>query len=108
MTVPTLAPEQRRQGLVRAQEAREARAALLAALKGCQAALEDVFDLADAGDRTAARTPVLVLLRAFPGVGPATARKLLLEAKVSDSRRVQGLGRFQRRALLDGLARRGL
>jgi len=107
MTVPTLTPQNRTDALLRAQEAREARSLLLSRVKAGQVTVGQVLDLSDAGDRTASRVPVLLLLRALPGIGPATSQHMLQRAKVAENRRVRGLGRLQREALLAELGRRG-
>ena len=44
---------------------------------------------------------VVEVLEALPNVGKVTAARLMDELKISPTRRVQGLGRRQRAALLD-------
>jgi ribosomal protein S13 len=42
---------------------------------------------------------VVAVLESLPGVGKVRARRLMEELKISDSRRVRGLGAQQREAL---------
>ena len=61
--------------------------------------LQQVLDDAHA-DEAVARLRVSALLEAMPGVGKVRAGQLLSELGIAPSRRVRGLGRRQREALL--------
>ena len=51
-------------------------------------------------DEVAAKIKVLAVLESLPGLGKVKARRVLDEAGVSDTRRVQGLGEHQKTKLL--------
>ena len=55
-------------------------------------------------DDVVAKMKVLTVLESLPGLGKVKARRLMDEIGISESRRVQGLGDKQRRALFDKLA----
>lgn len=55
-------------------------------------------------DEVVAKMKVVAVLESLPGLGKVKARRLMEEVGISDSRRVQGLGEKQRRALLEKLA----
>lgn len=96
---PALTDAQRKEALAKAAQARKARAELKEKLKMGGISLRELFDKAD-NDEIIAKTKVLAVLEALPGVGKVKARKLLEELDISDTRRVRGLGAKQRDALL--------
>ncbi len=55
-------------------------------------------------DEVVAKMKVVAVLESLPGLGKVKARRLMEEVGISDSRRVQGLGEKQRKALLEKLA----
>ena len=55
------------------------------------------------GNETVAKMKVLSVLESLPGLGKVKARRLLEECEVSETRRIQGLGRNQREKLLESL-----
>lgn len=63
--------------------------------------LANVLD--DVDDQVVAKTKVLAILESLPGVGKVKARRLMDECKISESRRVRGLGGQQRAALLEAV-----
>ncbi len=65
--------------------------------------LRELLDQA-ARDEVAAKMKVVTVLESLPGLGKVKARRLMDEIGISDSRRVQGLGDKQRKALLEKLA----
>lgn len=65
--------------------------------------MEEVLQRADA-DEIVQKTKVVQLLKALPGYGPATVSQLLEQAKIPENRKIGGLGRHQRHALLDALS----
>jgi hypothetical protein len=97
-TPPTLSPEQRAAALVKAAEARTARAELKARLKLGSLSLSDA--LASADD-TVGKLKVVSLLESLPGVGKVKARKIMEDIGIAENRRVQGLGQQQKAALLE-------
>lgn len=66
--------------------------------------LEELFSQS-AGDDIVGKMKVVSVLESLPGVGKVKARRLMEEAGVPDTRRVQGLGTNQREALLQGTRR---
>ena len=100
MSVPELDADARREALEKAKRARQVRAQLKHMLKSGEVELHEV--LSRAGDAPAlAKMRVVEVLEALPNVGKVTAAKLMDELKISPTRRVQGLGRRQKAALLD-------
>ena len=65
--------------------------------------LRELLDQA-ARDEVVAKMKVVAVLESLPGLGKVKARRLMEEIGISDSRRVQGLGDKQRKALLERLA----
>lgn len=63
--------------------------------------LAELFD--QSGDETIAKMKVLAVLESLPGLGKVKARRLMEEIGIADTRRVQGLGANQRKALLERL-----
>lgn len=99
---PQLTDEQRSAALEKAAAARKARAELKEKLKMGSITLPELFDQA-AGNDTIGKMKVLAVLESLPGLGKVKARRLLEECEVSETRRVQGLGRNQREKLLESL-----
>ncbi len=99
---PQLSDEQRAAALEKAAAARKARAELKEKLKMGSVTLPELFEQA-AGNDTIGKMKVLAVLESLPGLGKVKARRLLEECEISETRRVQGLGRNQRDKLLDKL-----
>jgi len=99
---PQLTDEQRAAALEKAAAARKARAELKEKLKMGSVTLNELFDQA-AGNDTIGKMKVLAVLESLPGLGKVKARRLLEECDVSETRRIQGLGRNQREKLLESL-----
>jgi len=99
-TPPQLTPEQRAAALVKAAEARAARADIKARLKMGSMSLSEALD---SDDRNVGKLKVVALLESLPGVGKVKARRVMEEVGIADNRRVQGLGTQQRASLLDQL-----
>ena len=100
MALPQLTPEQRQSALEKAAEARAARAAVKAQLKAGALSMSEFLRQSDT-DVPSSKMKVLTLLESMPGVGNATARRILEEIGISESRRVRGLGPNQRSALIE-------
>jgi hypothetical protein len=96
---PSLSPEQRQAALQKAAAARRLRAEIKDKLKIGSVTLQEVIDQGDT-DEMVGKMKVLSLLESLPGLGKVKARRLLEELEISESRRIQGLGRKQRDALL--------
>ena len=65
--------------------------------------LTELFD--QMGDEVVAKMKVLTVLESLPGLGKVKARRLMEEVGIAETRRVQGLGANQRKALLERLER---
>ncbi len=106
-TPPPLTDDARRAALAKAADARRVRAELKHSLKAGELGLADVLTRAESDD-VVAMTKILTVLEALPGVGKVKSRRTMASIGISESRRVQGLGAKQRRALLaafgDGFA----
>jgi len=96
-TPPQLTPEQRAAALVKAAEARAARAEIKARLKMGSMSLHDALE---SDDNNVGKLKVVSMLESLPGVGKVKARRLMEEIGIADNRRVQGLGAQQRKSLL--------
>jgi Family of unknown function (DUF6292) len=101
---PTL--QQRQAALAKAAPARAARRRLREQVARGELSIAAVLDRART-DPVVAKTRVVDLLTALPGYGSVTVAALLCDARIHPTRRVGGLGRRQRLALLDALARNG-
>ena len=99
MAVPDRSTSERSDALNQALQARRRRAEVKEALKKRELDLMEVFDLAER-DPIVSRTRVVDLLCALPRVGPKTALRIMTQADISESRRVQGLGIRQREELV--------
>lgn len=104
MAVPTLSAQQRARALARAVAARRERAEIRQRLKQRHVGLAEVLDTGRT-DPTIARMRVSTIIESMPGVGPATARRIMQELGIAASRRVRGLGPHQRTALLERFTR---
>ena len=96
---PQLSQEQREAALAKAAVARRERAELKEKLKMGSTNLRELFDQAES-DEVVGKMKVLAVLESLPGLGKVKARRLMDEIGISEARRVQGLGRNQREALL--------
>lgn len=101
---PRLTEEQRLQNLAKAADARKRRAELKERLKSGRTTFRDLLDRTD--DDIVGRMKVSTVLESLPGVGRVRARRIMEQLKISDSRRLRGLGDKQRRNLLAEFARR--
>ncbi|MDQ7793659.1 MAG: integration host factor, actinobacterial type [bacterium] len=104
MALPVLTLQQRRKALEKAQAMRSKRKEMRLRLKKGKLSLRDVLGSKD--DEVMAKMRVAYLLASLPRVGKTTARKIMEEIGIDDSRRVQGLGKRQREALLQRLGAR--
>lgn len=96
---PSLSPDQRQAALEKAAVARRQRAELKEKLKMGSVSLAELLDQAG-DDETVGKMKVLSVLESLPGLGKVKARRLMEDVKISETRRIQGLGVNQREALL--------
>lgn len=106
MVLPPLSPEQRAAALDKAAKIRKRRAKLRDRLKHGGISLTEMLDLG-ATDEAVGKMRVLAVVEALPGIGKVRAGQLMAELKISESRRVRGLGGNQRAALLAHVAKDG-
>jgi hypothetical protein len=99
MPLPELDPEQRRQALEKAAEARRIRAELKQMLKAGEVSLRDVLERAESAEPLA-KMKVAEVIEAMPGYGKIRARKLMERLDIASTRRLRGLGPRQRAGLL--------
>ena len=91
MALPTLTPEQRTDALAKAAAARARRAEVKAALKGGSMRLSAFLEQADQ-EEVLGKMKALALLQSLPRVGATTARTIMEEVGISESRRGRGFG----------------
>lgn len=96
--LPQLTDEQRRENLKKATEARTRQKEVKEKLKDGSLKVSDVLSMEDDFIR---RMKVSSLLRAIPGVGDAKAEAFMAKHHISKSRRIAGLGKHQKAALVE-------
>ena len=106
MTLPSLSPQQRAAALEKAAAARRSRAVLKDKLKHGGVSLAEVLD-AGQTDEAIGKMRVSAVIEALPGIGKVRAERLMRDLKISEGRRIRGLGGNQRRALLEALGTSG-
>lgn len=102
MALPKLTPEQKKKALEKAQEMRRARAELRNKLKRGDISFAEILEK---DDPVVGRMRVSYLLKSLPRIGKVKAEKIMEEVGIDESRRVQGLGKRQKEALLERLAK---
>jgi hypothetical protein len=100
---PVLSDEQRKAALAKAASVRKARAEIKEKLKSGSVSFNDLCEQAE-NDEIVGKMRVLNVLESLPRVGKVKARGLLEYAGVSDTRKLQGLGKNQREKLQSRLA----
>lgn len=98
---PAMTAEQRARALVRSAEARAERAAFKDRIRSGE--IDAARVAAEPGD-VAGRMRLYEFLTSCPGVGPATARRIIREIGCPEARRLRGLGSRQRDLLTRILA----
>ncbi|MEJ6761499.1 MAG: guanylate kinase [Candidatus Planktophila sp.] len=96
---PQLSDQERADALAKAKESRQIRAAVKARVKSGEWNIADVIRRATE-DEAVAKMRVLELVESVSGVGKIRATSLLEKLGISRTRRIQGLGKHQQRALL--------
>ena len=99
MPLPELTAQQREDALEKATAARRRRAEVKESLKNRSVSLGEFFELADE-DEALAKMRAKSMLESLPRVGVHRAGLIMEEVGISKTRRVRGLGRGQREALL--------
>jgi hypothetical protein len=103
MALPKLSQREKREALAKAQKMRRERSVLRAQLKKGEI---DFSRILEATDEVTARMRVAYLLRSLPRVGKVKAQRIMEEIGIDEARRVQGLGKRQKEALLARLGNR--
>ena len=96
--LPKLTDDQRREALKKAVESRTAQARVKKQLKDGTLKVSDVLAMEDEHIK---RLKVSSLLKAIPGVGEARAEAFMAKHHISKSRRIAGLGKHQKAALVE-------
>lgn len=99
---PQLTNEQRAAALEKAAAARRARAQVRRALGTGEMTLAEA--LARSDDDLVGGIKVKAILTALPGLGKVKSFRLMDQLGISENRRLRGLGRKQREALLAALS----
>jgi DNA uptake protein ComE-like DNA-binding protein len=97
VALPSLTPDEKKKALEKAQDMRKKRAELRLQLKKGDKKFADVVN---SDDPVIQRMKVSYLLKSLPRVGKVKADKIMDEVGIDESRRVQGLGKRQKEALL--------
>ena len=99
MALPELTPEQRQANLEKAAASRRERAEVKNRLKHSGASIVDVLRQGQENE-VIGKMRVLDLLQSMPGLGKVRAAQVMERLKISESRRVRGLGAKQVAALV--------
>jgi len=97
MALPSLSPEEKKKALEKAQHMRKERALLRQRLKKGEVKFSEILE---GNDPVVQRMKVSYLLRSLPRVGKVKADRIMEEVGIDESRRVQGLGKRQKQALM--------
>lgn len=99
MALPPLTPEQRQAALDKAAASRRERAAVKNRLKHSGATIAEVLAEGET-NLVIGKMRVSELLQSMPGLGKVRAAQVMERLKISESRRVRGLGAKQIAALV--------
>jgi hypothetical protein len=100
VALPPLTPEQRQSALDKAAASRRERAEVKNRLKHSGATLADVVEESRTNE-VIGKMRVKELLQSMPGIGKVRAQQVMEKLKISETRRVRGLGAKQVAALVD-------
>jgi hypothetical protein len=98
LKLPVLTLKEKKDALEKAQKMRSERKEIRERLKSGRLNLTEV--LSRDNDEVMGKMRVAYLLASLPRVGKTTAKKVMEEIGIDESRRVQGLGKRQKEALL--------
>lgn len=99
MALPQLTPEQRAQAGVKATAARKRRAEVSRQIGEGELSIRSVIELSGT-DEALAKMRVSAMIEALPGIGKKKSADLMRKLGIAASRRLRGLGPYQRDALL--------
>jgi predicted N-acetyltransferase YhbS len=100
VALPPLTPEQRQAALDKAAASRRERAQVKNRLKHSGATLTEVIEESQTNE-VVGKMRVSELLQSMPGIGKVRAAQVMERLKISQTRRVRGLGAKQVAALLE-------
>ena len=98
-TPPQLTPAERINALAKAKASRQERSEVKSRIKSGELTIAEVIFLAQSNE-VIAKMRVLEMVESKSGVGKIRGKALLEKLEISSTRRIQGLGRYQRAALL--------
>ena len=98
-TPPQLTPAERASALAKAKASRQERSEVKSRIKSGELSISEVIALAQSNE-VIAKMRVLEMVESKSGVGKIRGKALLEKLEISSTRRIQGLGRYQRAALL--------
>lgn len=104
MKLPELSVAEKKRALEKAQEMRSRRRDVREKLKKGNMSLSEILEQPD--DEVLGKMRVAYLLASLPRVGKTTAQKIMDEIGIDQARRVQGLGKRQKEALLERFGRK--
>ncbi len=104
LKLPVLTLSEKKEALEKAQKMRSERKEIREQLKTGRMVLSEV--LSRDNDEVMGKMRVAYLLASLPRVGKTTAKKVMDEIGIDESRRVQGLGKRQKEALLARFSRK--
>ncbi|SJN16773.1 integration host factor [Micrococcus lylae] len=104
MALRELSVEERAEARQKALRARQQRAELKSDFAAGRVCLQEVFVRADE-DPAVGRLRTVDLIQALPGVGEIRARRVMEVCGISPVRRLRGVGRRQREALIAYIGR---
>lgn len=99
--VPQLNAEQRAAALAKASATRHARAEICRDVK---AGRRSVIDVLNSNDELILKMRVRSLLKSVPGYGRIKTDRLMAEIGITETRRIGGLGRRQKEALIEAFS----
>lgn len=100
---PVMSPQQRLRALEAAKVARQERSALKARVRDGSLTFSALIEIA-ANNPVVAKMRVVELLESIPGYGKVRVQTLMDKCAISPTRRIQGLGKNQMKALLAELS----
>ncbi|MGI5853460.1 MAG: integration host factor, actinobacterial type [Bacillota bacterium] len=101
LALPKLTPEEKLRALKKAQEMRSQRARIRQELKTGQSNIRAILE--QDSDDVIAKMRVAYLIESLPRIGKVRTKKIMTELGIDETRRIQGLGIRQKKALIDKL-----
>jgi hypothetical protein len=99
MPLPKLTMEEKKRALKKAQQVRSQRAQIRRDLKAGRTGIREILENVD--NDVIAKMRVAYLLESLPRIGKVRTRKIMNEIGIDETRRIQGLGSRQKKALIE-------